>query len=117
VLSVSPRVNKFVATSHHRDTENTKGAQSNQHTVDKVDQAKTEIIQAQVLIQSEARLRVAQAALRSALAQYDESKAVVDQRLLNWVHLASRYPVRFRVQDLPPHLFRGQSAVLIIRNH
>src|SRR6201991_2084528 len=49
-------------------------------TVDQVDQAKTsEIIQAQVLKQSEARLRVTQAALRSALAQYDQSKAVVDQ--------------------------------------
>ena len=49
-------------------------------TVDQVDQARTsEIIQAQVLKQSEARLRVAQAALRSSLAQYDESKAVVDQ--------------------------------------
>src|ERR1700754_2708229 len=49
-------------------------------TVDQVDQAKTsEIIQAQVLKQSEARLRVTQAALRSALAQHDQSKAVVDQ--------------------------------------
>jgi multidrug efflux system membrane fusion protein len=40
------------------------------------------------------------------------------QRTLNWVHLASRYPVRVRVQDPPPDLFRvGQSAVVIIRNH
>jgi membrane fusion protein, multidrug efflux system len=39
------------------------------------------------------------------------------QRTLNWVHLASRYPVRVRVQDPPPDLFRvGQSAVVIIRN-
>jgi multidrug efflux system membrane fusion protein len=38
------------------------------------------------------------------------------QRTLNWVHLASRYPVRVRVQDPPPDLFRvGQSAVVIIR--
>src|SRR6266850_835543 len=40
------------------------------------------------------------------------------QRTLNWVHLASRYPVRVRVQDPPPDLFRvGQSAVVIIRSH
>src|SRR6185295_1601571 len=40
------------------------------------------------------------------------------QRTLNWVHLASRYPVRVRVQDPPPDLFRvGQSAVVIIRNN
>jgi multidrug efflux system membrane fusion protein len=38
------------------------------------------------------------------------------QRTLNWVHLASRYPVRVRVQDPPPDLFRiGQTAVVIIR--
>ena len=40
------------------------------------------------------------------------------QRTLNWVHLASRYPVRVRVEDPPPDLFRvGQSAVVIIRKH
>ena len=40
------------------------------------------------------------------------------QRTLNWVHLASRYPVRVRVKDPPPDLFRvGQSAVVTIRNH
>jgi membrane fusion protein, multidrug efflux system len=40
------------------------------------------------------------------------------QRTLNWVHLASRYPVRVRVHDPPPDLFRvGQSAVVIIRKH
>jgi len=40
------------------------------------------------------------------------------QRTLNWVHLASRYPVRVRVQDPPPDLFRvGQSAVVIIRKN
>jgi multidrug efflux system membrane fusion protein len=38
------------------------------------------------------------------------------QRTLNWVHLASRYPVRVRVKDPPPELFRiGESAVVIIR--
>jgi membrane fusion protein, multidrug efflux system len=40
------------------------------------------------------------------------------QRTLNWVHLASRYPVRVRVQDPPPGLFRvGESAVVEIRGH
>jgi len=40
------------------------------------------------------------------------------QRTLNWVHLASRYPVRVRVEDPPSDLFRvGQSAVVIIRKH
>ena len=38
------------------------------------------------------------------------------QRTLNWVHLASRYPVRVRVKDPPPELFRvSESAVVIIR--
>ena len=38
------------------------------------------------------------------------------QRTLNWVHLASRSPVRVRVKDPPPDLFRvGESAVVIIR--
>src|ERR1700730_18257541 len=38
------------------------------------------------------------------------------QRTLSWVHLASRYPVRVRVKDPPPDLFRiGESAVVIIR--
>lgn len=38
------------------------------------------------------------------------------QRTLNWVHLASRYPVRVRVQDPPADLFRvGESAVVTIR--
>jgi membrane fusion protein, multidrug efflux system len=38
------------------------------------------------------------------------------QRTLNWVHLASRYPVRVRVENPPPELFRvGESAVVIIR--
>jgi len=40
------------------------------------------------------------------------------QRTLNWVHLASRYPVRIRVQNPPPDLFRvGESAVVTIRGH
>ena len=38
------------------------------------------------------------------------------QRTLNWVHLASRYPVRVRVKDPPPELFRvSASAVVIVR--
>ncbi len=38
------------------------------------------------------------------------------QRTLNWVHLASRYPVRVRVENPEPELFRvSQSAVVIIR--
>jgi membrane fusion protein, multidrug efflux system len=37
------------------------------------------------------------------------------QRTLNWVHLASRYPVRIRVQNPPPDLFRiGESAVVTV---
>jgi len=38
------------------------------------------------------------------------------QRTLNWVHLASRYPVRVRVQNPPAELFRvSESAIVIIR--
>ncbi|MGA8440257.1 MAG: biotin/lipoyl-binding protein [Candidatus Sulfotelmatobacter sp.] len=38
------------------------------------------------------------------------------QRTLNWVHLASRYPVRIRVQNPSPDLFRvGESAVVTVR--
>jgi multidrug efflux system membrane fusion protein len=38
------------------------------------------------------------------------------QRTLNWVHLASRYPVRVRVKNPPPELFRiSESAVVVIR--
>jgi multidrug efflux system membrane fusion protein len=38
------------------------------------------------------------------------------QRTLNWVHLASRYPVRVRVRNPPPELFRiSESAVVVIR--
>ncbi len=40
------------------------------------------------------------------------------QRSLNWVHLASRYPVRVRVQNPTPDLFRiGESAVVTIRGN
>ena len=40
------------------------------------------------------------------------------QRTLNWVHLASRYPVRVRVQNPPPDLFRvGESALVTIRGN
>jgi multidrug efflux system membrane fusion protein len=38
------------------------------------------------------------------------------QRTLNWVHLSSRYPVRIRVENPAPDLFRvSESAVVIIR--
>jgi membrane fusion protein, multidrug efflux system len=38
------------------------------------------------------------------------------QRTLNWVHLASRYPVRVRVENPPPDVFRvSESAVVVIR--
>ena len=38
------------------------------------------------------------------------------QRTLNWVHLATRYPVRVRVENPTPDLFRiGESAVVTIR--
>ena len=40
------------------------------------------------------------------------------QRTLNWVHLASRYPVRVRVKNPTPDLFRiGESAVVTIRGN
>jgi multidrug efflux system membrane fusion protein len=38
------------------------------------------------------------------------------QRTLNWVHLASRFPVRIRIESQPNQLFRlGESAVVVIR--
>jgi multidrug efflux system membrane fusion protein len=38
------------------------------------------------------------------------------QRNLNWVHLATRFPVRVRVENPPPELFRvSESAVVVIR--
>jgi len=40
------------------------------------------------------------------------------QRTLSWVHLASRYPVRIRIQSPPPGGFRlAESAVVVIRGH
>ena len=40
------------------------------------------------------------------------------QRTLNWVHLASRFPVRVRVENPLPDLLRvSESAVVIIRGH
>jgi multidrug efflux system membrane fusion protein len=40
------------------------------------------------------------------------------QRTLNWVHLASRFPVRVRVQNPPADLLRvSESAVVVIRGH
>jgi len=40
------------------------------------------------------------------------------ERSLNWVHLASRYPVRVRVNNPTPDLFRvGESAVVTIRGN
>ena len=40
------------------------------------------------------------------------------QRTLNWVHLASRYPVRILVENPAPDLFRvSESAVVIIRGN
>ena len=40
------------------------------------------------------------------------------QRTLNWVHLASRFPVRVRIEDNPSDVFRlGESAVVIIRGN
>ncbi|HVW10010.1 MAG TPA: biotin/lipoyl-binding protein [Bryobacteraceae bacterium] len=38
------------------------------------------------------------------------------QRTLNWVHLSARFPVRVRIQDPDPALFRiGATAVTIVR--
>ena len=40
------------------------------------------------------------------------------QRSLNWVHLATRYPVRVRVENPSSDLFRvSESAVVVIRGH
>jgi multidrug efflux system membrane fusion protein len=37
-------------------------------------------------------------------------------RTLNWVHLSSRFPVRIRVQDPDPNMFRiGETAVTVVR--
>jgi len=38
------------------------------------------------------------------------------ERTLNWVHLSARFPVRVRVQDPDPQLFRiGETAVTVVR--
>ena len=38
------------------------------------------------------------------------------QRTLNWVHLASRFPVRVRINHPPDEIFRlGESAIVVIR--
>ncbi len=40
------------------------------------------------------------------------------QRTLNWVHLATRFPGRVRVENPPEDLFRvSESAVVVIRGH
>ena len=40
------------------------------------------------------------------------------QRTLSWVHLASRFPVRVRIENAPPDLLRvSESAVVAIRGH
>lgn len=40
------------------------------------------------------------------------------QRTLNWVHLASRFPVRVRIESRPSDLFRlGESAVVVVRGN
>jgi membrane fusion protein, multidrug efflux system len=40
------------------------------------------------------------------------------QRTLSWVHLASRYPVRIRIESPPPDLIRlGESAVVVVRGY
>jgi membrane fusion protein, multidrug efflux system len=40
------------------------------------------------------------------------------QRTLSWVHLASRYPVRIRIQSPPPETIRlGESAVVVVRGY
>jgi membrane fusion protein, multidrug efflux system len=40
------------------------------------------------------------------------------QRTLSWVHLASRYPVRIRIQSPSPDVIRlGESAVVVIRGY
>jgi multidrug efflux system membrane fusion protein len=38
------------------------------------------------------------------------------ERTLNWVHLSARFPVRVRVQDPDPTIFRmGATAVTVVR--
>jgi multidrug efflux system membrane fusion protein len=38
------------------------------------------------------------------------------ERTLNWVHLSARFPVRVRIEDPDPLLFRiGETAVTVVR--
>jgi multidrug efflux system membrane fusion protein len=38
------------------------------------------------------------------------------QRTLNWVHLSARFPVRVRIEDPDPNLFRiGATAVAVVK--
>ena len=38
------------------------------------------------------------------------------ERTLNWVHLSARFPVRVRIEDPDPQLFRiGETAVTVVR--
>jgi multidrug efflux system membrane fusion protein len=38
------------------------------------------------------------------------------ERTLNWVHLSARFPVRVRIEDPDPRLFRiGETAVTVVR--
>ncbi|HTV57463.1 MAG TPA: efflux RND transporter periplasmic adaptor subunit [Verrucomicrobiae bacterium] len=40
------------------------------------------------------------------------------ERTLSWVHLASRYPVRIRIESPPPNVLRlGESAVVVVRGY
>ena len=39
------------------------------------------------------------------------------QRTLNWVHLASRYPVRIRLNDHSGRLRMGENAVVVVRGN
>jgi multidrug efflux system membrane fusion protein len=38
------------------------------------------------------------------------------ERTINWVHLSTRFPVRIRIQNPDPNLFRiGATAVTVVR--
>jgi hypothetical protein len=63
-------------------------------------------------------VRLRQQAYDEHLARMLDKGLPDGQRTLNWVHLASRYPVRVRVQDPSPELFRvGEPAVVTIRGN
>jgi multidrug efflux system membrane fusion protein len=56
--------------------------------------------------------------LRPILRSWAESRRACPdvQRTLSWVHLASRYPVRIRIQSPPSDFIRlGESAVVVVR--